>query len=135
MVGRILRSSIPWKIGLIASGALLIGVTAYWLTSSHAQYSILGPACLIGLVREPGFDPWTGEPFGAIYRCANGLPGLGDGGTHDVTDDPPEDIADRRAVSIPLGAAIGAALLGSLGIYAERRRRRPYLTVADEAVR
>jgi hypothetical protein len=123
-ITRILESSVPWKAGAVLAGASILGTVAFLLTSSTPTYSRLGPLCLTGIVREPGFDPWTGEPFGTIYRCTNDLP-VGIPGTRDVTEDPPDDLASRRAIPIPAGAALGVLVLGGLAVFKRGRAARP----------
>jgi hypothetical protein len=123
VIRRLLESGMPWKAASALLGACVIGVAAFWLTSSTATYTYLGPLCLTGIVREPGFDPWTGQPYGTIYLCTNDLPGLGDGSTREVTDGPPDDLVGRWAIPVPVGTALGFLLLGGLATYSERRSR------------
>ena len=123
MITRLLESPLPWKTAAVIAGALIIGIASFWLTSSTRVYSTLGHFCLSGIVREPGFDPWTGEPYGMTYQCTNDLPELGDVGTRDVTESPPDDIAGRRAIPIPAGTALGVLVLGVLAVFSERRGR------------
>lgn len=111
----------PWKSFAVVVGAFIIGIAGFWLTSDTPRYSYLGHLCMTGIVREPGFDPWTGDPHGLTFRCTNDLPGLGDGGTHDVTEAPPVDIAGRRAIPVPVGTALALLFLGGLAVYNERR--------------
>lgn len=122
MITWLRESSVPWKIGVVLAGALIIGIASFLLTSSTPSYSYLGSICMTGIVREPGFDPWTGEPHGLTFRCTNDL-GIGDVGTHDVTENPPDDIANRRAIPIPAGMALGVLVLGGLAVFSERRGR------------
>ena len=123
MIARVLESPGPWKIGAVLAGAVIIGIASFWLTSSTPSYSYLGPICFSGIVREPGFDPWTGEPHGLTYRCTNDLP-VGIPGTRDVTESPPDDLASRRAIPIPAGMALGVLALGGFAVFVERRERR-----------
>jgi len=110
----------------VLAGALIIGIASFWLTSSTPRYSYLGHVCMTGIVREPGFDPWTGEPYGMTYRCTNDL-GIGIPGTRDLTETPPDDIAGRRAIPIPAGFALGVLVLGGLAVASYRRGRSPAL--------
>ena len=111
-------------MGTVVIGAFVVGVGLFLITSVHQQYTYLGPLCLTGVVREPGFDPWTGAPYGPTIECADIL-GIGDVGPRQVTYGPPEDIADRRAIPIPLGASVGLLLFGSLALLLEHRGRTP----------
>jgi len=124
VIARLRESSVPWKTGTVLAGAVIIGAAAFWLTSFTPTYGHLGPICLTGIVREPGFDPWTGEPYGTIYRCENPLP-IGIQGVRYVPEDPPDDIASRRAIPIPAGIALGVLILGGLAVASERRGRSP----------
>ena len=124
VTARLLESPLPWKTCAVLVGALIIGIASFWLTSSTPVYSTLGHFCMSGIVREPGFDPWTGEPYGMTYQCTNDLPDLVDVGTRDVTESPPDDIAGRRAIPIPAGTAFGMLVLGGLAVLSKRRERR-----------
>ena len=125
VIARLLESPLPWKTGAVLVGALIIGIASFSLTSSTPVYSTLGHFCMSGIVRVPGFDPWTGEPYGMTYQCTNDLPELGDVGTRDVTESPPDAIAGRRAIPIPAGTAFGMLVLGGLAVANERRGRSP----------
>jgi hypothetical protein len=121
---RVLESSAPWRVGVVVIGALVVGAALFLLTSFHRQYTYLGPLCLTGVVRDAGFDPWTGRPYGATIECTD-LLGIGDIGVRQITVGPPEDIADRRAIPVPLGVSLGLLVLGSLALLLERRGRTP----------
>jgi hypothetical protein len=95
-------------LGVVALG-FGFGSAAFGLTSMHERYLYLGPLCATE-DSWPGFDPWTGLPYGRRFwfECP---PGLGDGSPGRwVHLEPPADIAGRRAVPLPLGIALGTAV-------------------------
>jgi hypothetical protein len=95
---------------LLAIG--LIGVSfasvSFALTSSYPQPAYLGPLCRTADVRPSGFDPWTGQPVGDVYRCEPVLPG--DPPTHEVALPIPDDLVWRVAMPLPIGFVLGAGL-------------------------
>ena len=104
----------------IVAAGLATGVIAFASTGSYPQRGYLGPICNTGIVRDAGFDPWTGEPVGAIYRCDPTA--AGDPPSHLVPIQLPDDLVGRRAVPIPIGFAFGA-LVAAPVVFLVRRRK------------
>jgi hypothetical protein len=107
----------------IAFVAVVVGLFAFALTSQYPVRAVLGPACRADEIRPNGFDPWTGEPQGDIYRClsisSDSPP------EHFVTDPVPEDLVGRRAIPLPVGVAFGALIATPAILLYRRRRTQP----------
>jgi hypothetical protein len=104
--------SLPRLVMAVMLFACLAGVLVFAATSSYPQMMYLGPLCRSQDVRPPGFDPWTGEPVGDIFRCDPVRPD--DPPSHLVTLDVPDDLIGRRAIPVPVGFAFGALLATGL---------------------
>lgn len=89
--------------------SLAFGLAAFLVTATHEQRNYLGPICAINIV-DDGFDPWTGLPHGRSYTCDPNVFGSTREVLTLIQGDVPEDMAGRRAVSVPLGFLLGAAL-------------------------
>ena len=93
------------SIAVVVLGGVVTAITLFSVTSQAPTYGYLGPLCAQH-VAGPGFDPWTGEPHGRIYDCTpifdESAP------TTRITGDVPAELADRRAVPLPVGFAIGS---------------------------
>ena len=119
------RVWLSWFAAPLVVG-VLTGLGAFALTAQHQQYGYIGPLCRSDEVRSAGFDPWTGEPIGAIYVCEPTHPD--DPPMHLVTDPPPDDLLGRRAIPVQIGFAVGSVATAVL-LWA--RRRRVTSSVAD----
>jgi hypothetical protein len=104
--------SIRWQVTAMVLGGFLVGIVAFAATSAYPQQMYLGPLCRSEDLRPAGFDPWTGEPVGDVYRCDPTW--SGDPPAHLVTLPVPEDLVGRRAISIPVGFMIGCVLLSAV---------------------
>lgn len=95
---------------LLAIGLIGVSVASvsFALTSSYPQSMYLGPLCRTADVRPAGFDPWTGQPVGDVYRCDPVL--AGDPPSHEVVLPIPEDLMWRVAMPLPIGFVLGAAI-------------------------
>jgi len=113
------RPVLTWMMSL---AIILFGVT-----SGTPGYTFLGPHCATRTVVNPGFDPWTGEPYGRTYECIDIL--ADEPSTRLVTDEAPDDLIGRPVVPLPLGFALGA-LIALIWLTArsitEADRRRPW---------
>lgn len=98
-------------VGLAA--ALALGV----LLASPTGILLTGGCGFITVVRDSGFDPWTGQPRGQVTRsnCFDAQ--------SEYTSPPPEEIAGRRG--LPWATLIVAGFtLGGLGAGLAGKRRR-----------
>ena len=90
----------------------LFGVTSG--TTAHGYLGFCGPTV------DPGFDPWTGEPHGGIFRCTRI-----DGPTTIEPGEVPDELIGRQAVPLPFGFALGVVIALAwlaVGSIADRRR-------------
>lgn len=116
------QSAKIWKSGVVLFGSLAIGLVSFSLTALTPTYAYLGPLCRQETLREVGFDPWTGQPYGDIYRCvAFPVIGVGQDEERIVTDPVPEDLKGRRAIPLPLGTLLASMGLVGAFAYADRR--------------
>ena len=121
--------SILWQVTAIVLAGFLFGVVTFAATSWYPQQMYLGPLCRSADVRPAGFDPWTGEPVGDVYRCDPIW--TGDPPSHLVTLPVPDDLLGRWAIPIPVGFLLGSILLTALlvgrqsAVRASRRQREP----------
>jgi hypothetical protein len=107
---------------LVLGAGLLAAVLGFALTSQTPGYTYLGPLCASNDV-HPGFDPWTGEPYGRSFdltpECWTEHPGP----QTRVVGDFPDELVGRWAIPLPLGFAIGSvAMVGALLVVDIRRR-------------
>lgn len=91
-------------LGIVLAG-VVVGVVAFEATGQYPRLGYLGPLCRSDDVRAAGFDPWTGEPVGDVYRCDP--IGPGDPPSHLVTLPVPDDLVGRHAIPFPVGFAVG----------------------------
>lgn len=112
------RSVAKPLLAVLAIG-LVVGYAAFLLTAQASYSALMPPECR--LVIAPGFDLLTGLPHGMTSECAQ-LNGLG--GQLSVAQATPmtPDLANRRAIPLPLGFAVGATL--AVVVLAVRRARR-----------
>jgi hypothetical protein len=101
----------------VIAGGLSIGLVAFVITSQTQAYMYLGGPG-IHVISKPGFDAWTGHPHGSTieYRQTPFSPARA---PH--TDDVPIELLGRRAIPLPVGFAVGVAVVL---LVAERRQRR-----------
>jgi hypothetical protein len=118
--------------GVVAMAGLGVAIALFLLTSQvNIQYDYSTPLCRSGeqlRVHQPGFDPVTGMPHGRSYSC------VARGSVREITSFSPDpDLADRRAIPVPIGIIVGVAA-ASLLLLVNRRPGRPPL-VSDEGSR
>jgi hypothetical protein len=119
------------RLAVIGAVGAVVGLGLFVATSWTGSYSYLGPLCRTETVDNPHVDPWTGGPRGGAFICDSSslrptlttelrLPYV-------VRIGPPDDIADRRAIPIPLAFTIGivAATLWFIRRDARERRAAP----------
>ena len=105
------------SIAVVVLAGVVTALVLFGVTGGSATYSYLG---FCGPTVAPGFDPWTGEPHGGIFRCTRI-----DGPITIEPGEVPDDLIGRRAVPLPVGFALGAfiALVWlPVGWIADRRR-------------
>lgn len=119
-----------WSGGIVALGGVLLAFAIFLATSRTPAYRFRGPLCA-SMISPAGFDIWTGQPQGRImlsYPCSP--PADGQAQVPTVIIDTPPQIVGRRAVPLPIGVPIGAALtLGAL-VLVRRRAAKPQLTAS-----
>ena len=98
---RLMRS-----IAVVVLGGVVTAVALFGVTSQAPTYGYLGPLCATRTVVNPGFDPWTGEPYGRTYECIDIL--ADEPSTRLVTDEAPDDLIGRPVVPLPVGFVLGA---------------------------
>jgi hypothetical protein len=98
-----------WVAAVVVSGvAAALGL--FFVTSwGVPQYGYLGPLCAVRDIAQPGFNPWTGEPHGRIFECAQLFDEAGSP-IKRVTSEAPIELVDRQAVPLPAGFAVGALI-------------------------
>lgn len=96
------------SIAAIALGGTVSAAALFWATSSITIHGNLGPGVGMKLVADAAFDPWTGEPHGAVYDVDSNLDGTPD---RRVASEPPSDMIGRRAVPLPVGFALGTFIV------------------------
>jgi hypothetical protein len=119
------RALLRW-IATSVLGGVVVGGGIFVLTSQHEEYAYLGPLCRGAEVRAAGFDPWTGDPIGAIYVCNQVFPESPP--AHPVTEPPPQDLMGRHAIPVQSGFALG--FVGT-AVLLWLRRGRATLRVGD----
>ena len=92
---------------VIVTGVVMgvfMGVVLYTATSLTGPYNYLGKCQ--PTVAKPGFDPWTGEPYGGILACTH-IDGSAMTRRNAAV---PDDMVGRRAIPVPAGFALGVAI-------------------------
>jgi hypothetical protein len=101
----------------VIAGGLFIGLLAFVITSQTQAYMYLGGPG-IHVISKPGFDAWTGLPHGSTIEYRQTPFSLA---RAPHTDDVPVELRDRRAIPLPVGFAVGVAVVL---VVAEQRRTR-----------
>jgi len=93
------------SLAVVLLGGVAISLATFCITSLSRSYVYIGP---LGHqeVRSPGFDLWTGEPYGRIFDRLD----IDTSKVERVTADVPAELTGRRAVPLPLGFVLGAIL-------------------------
>ena len=89
------------SIAVVVLAGVVTAFVLYGVTSWTPYYAYLGTGVGVRHVSNPGFDPWTGEPHGRIVDYTPI-----DGSTTRITQEPEDDMIDRRAVPLPVGFAL-----------------------------
>jgi hypothetical protein len=113
----VLRSFSARQLLLVALVGLVVGYGAFLVTAQASQDQAIS-SCTSTL--QPGFDPLTGLPHGAAFECAQ-LTGLGGQVPVEQTEPIPADLVSRRAIPVPLGFVLGAAVI-LIGLTIRRAR-------------
>jgi hypothetical protein len=110
-----------WSGGTVALGGVLLAFGIFLATSRTPAYRFHPPLCA-DLISPAGFDIWTGQPQGRVMLGNDCSPGA----VSKVIIDTPPQIVGRRAVPLPIGFPIGAAItLGALVLVRGRGAARP----------
>ena len=88
-------------IGVVVLGGVVAAIVLFGVTGYAPIRSYLG-MCQPTVV--PGFDPWTGEPHGGIWRC----PRFDGSAATTAPGEVPDELIDRPVVPLPVGFALGA---------------------------
>ena len=88
---------------------IVVALAAYGATSTAPTFRYLGPLCATDEV-YPGFDPWTGVPYGRSYTydCPGNEPW--EPANPIRIEDMPTELAGRRAIPLPLGFLVGTGI-------------------------
>jgi hypothetical protein len=109
--------------GIVGTGAILgliLALAAFLVTSARTPGPRLATGCPVDITREPGFDPWTGLPYGQdeVAHCP--------GGPTELHQPIPADLVGRRAISLPqafpIGWLIGTSVAAAIWIVRRDRR-------------
>jgi hypothetical protein len=111
---------VPRLVLVVVSGfliGLLLALGAFLATSGRTPDPRVFTGCPVDITRAPGFDPWTGLPYGQdeVAHCP--------GGPTELHQPIPADLAGRRAISLPQALPI-TWLVGTGAAWAVAYRRR-----------
>ncbi len=111
-----------WSGGTVALGGVLLAFGIFLATSRTPAYRFHPPLCA-SLISPAGFDIWTGQPQGRVMLGNDCSPGA----ARKLIIDTPPEIVGRRAIPLPLGFPVGAAVaLGALVLVRRRRAAYPW---------